>query len=120
MVVTSRRYIDAAINGGPSVRKVSHTRLPAFKATVMGAMPRLVERDSSATAGLVLSSFPQEHAAAVRQLQGSPNLQYMYLKAALQVGPKHHDLECHLDPAAWRCSSMLCVSCRMAIIAPCS
>lgn len=67
------------------MRRVSHTRLPAFKATVMDAMPRLVERDSSATAGIMLSSFPQEHAAAVRQLQGSPNLQYKYLKAALQV-----------------------------------
>ena len=88
MLVHSCRYIDAAINGGPSVRKVSHTRLPAFKAVVMDAMPRLVERDSSATAGIVLSSFPQEHAAVVRQLQGSPNLQYMYLKAALQVGPR--------------------------------
>ena len=67
------------------MRKVSHTRLAAFKAVVMDAMPRLVERDSSATAGIMLSSFPQEHAAAVRQLQGSPNLQYKYLKAALQV-----------------------------------
>ena len=67
------------------MRRVSHSRLPAFKATVMDAMPRLVERDSSATAGIMLSSFPQEHAAAVRQLQGSPNLQYKYLKAALQV-----------------------------------
>lgn len=79
------RYIDAAINGGPSVQRVSHLRLPAFKATVMDAMPRLVELDSSATAGIVLSSFPQEHAAVVRQLQGSPHLQYRYLKAALQV-----------------------------------
>lgn len=51
----------------------------------MDAMPQLVERDSSATAGIILSSFPQEHAAAVRQLQGSPHLQYKYLKAALQV-----------------------------------
>ena len=51
----------------------------------MDAMPQLVERDSSATAGIMLRSFPQEHAAAVRQLQGSPNLQYKYLKAALQV-----------------------------------
>ena len=79
------RYIDAAINGGPSVQRVSHLRLPAFKATVMDAMPQLVELDSSATAGIILSSFPQEHAAAVRQLQGSPHLQYKYLKAALQV-----------------------------------
>ncbi len=85
VLLHSHRYIDAAINGGPSVRKVSHTRLPAFKANVMDAMPRLVERDSSATAGIMLSSFPQEHAAAVRQLQGSPKLQYKYLKAALQV-----------------------------------
>lgn len=100
MIIHSRRYIDAAINGGPSVRKVSHMRLPAFKATVMDVMLRLVERDSSATAGIVLSSFPQEHAAAVRQLQGSPNLQYMYLKAALQVSLRYHHLECHLDSAA--------------------
>jgi hypothetical protein len=79
------RYIDAAINGGPSMQQVPHSRLPAFKATVMDAMPQLVELDSSAIAGIIHSSFPQEHAAAVRQLQGSPQLQYRYLKAALQV-----------------------------------
>ena len=56
----------------------------------MDAMPQLVERDSSATAGIMLSSFPQEHAAAVRQLQGSPHLQYKYLKAALQVTATGH------------------------------
>ena len=59
----------------------------------MDAMPRLVELDSAATAGIILSSFPQEHAAAVKQLQGSPLLQYKYLKSALQVrsaaGPWH-------------------------------
>ena len=53
----------------------------------MEAMPRLVELDSAATAGIILSSFPQEHAAAVKQLQGSPLLQYKYLKSALQVRP---------------------------------
>ena len=67
------------------MQRVSHLRLPAFKATVMDAMPQLVELDSSATAGIILSSFPQEHAVAVRQLQGSPHLQYKYLRAALQV-----------------------------------
>ena len=69
------------------MQRVSSSRLPAFKETVMGAMSRLVELDSSATAGIILSSFPTEHAAAVRQLQGSPQLQYKYLKAALQVCP---------------------------------
>ncbi len=75
------------------MQRVSHTRLSAFKATVMEAMSRLVELDSAATAGIMLSSFPQEHAAAVKQLQGSPLLQYKYLKSALQVrsagGPWH-------------------------------
>ena len=67
------------------MQRVSHMRLSAFKAMVMEAMPRLVELDSSATAGIILSSFPQEHAAAIKQLQGSPLLQYKYLKSALQV-----------------------------------
>jgi hypothetical protein len=80
-------YIDAALHGGRSAPKVAAPeRAAAFKAAVVAAMGRLVQADSTAAARLILRSFPGDHAEVVDSLRRSPQLQYRYLKGAMQVG----------------------------------
>lgn len=45
-----------------------------------------MQADAGAAAGLVLRAFPGDHAEVVAALSPTPRLQYLYLKAAMQVG----------------------------------
>ncbi|KAK9804391.1 hypothetical protein WJX72_010740 [[Myrmecia] bisecta] len=63
----------------------SAERLGRFRAAVLAAMPRLTQADGQATAALVLERFPEQQKAVIMALQDSPELQYKYLRGALQA-----------------------------------
>ena len=48
-------------------------------------IPFFAQADSRAAAELVLCSFPGDHPDVVASLEGTPWLQYLYLKSAIQV-----------------------------------
>ena len=48
-------------------------------------MPRLVDADAAAAAGLVLRRMPREHTAIVHSLASEPELQFKYLKVSLTM-----------------------------------
>lgn len=80
-------YIAAALGGGRAAPRVPPGQLPALKAALLAAMPRLVGADAAAAARLVLRDFPGDHPAVVAALAESPLLQYRYLKGAMEVRP---------------------------------
>ena len=57
----------------------------AFRAAVLDSMGRLVDADAPAAAALVLAHFANDHAAVVSSLEPTPELQYEYLKARVEL-----------------------------------
>ena len=61
-------------------------RRAAFRRAVLAGAASLVGADPLEAALLVLQRFPEDHASVVGALGSQPELQYRYLRAALQVG----------------------------------
>lgn len=63
----------------------------AFRQAVLAGAASLVGADPLEAALLVLQRFPEDHAHVVGALGSQPELQYRYLRAALQVGVRAGD-----------------------------
>ena len=66
-------------------------RRAAFHHAVLAGAASLVGADPFEAALLVLQRFPEDHARVVGALGSQPELQYRYLRAALQVGLRAGD-----------------------------
>ena len=66
-------------------------RQAAFRHAVLASAADLVGADPFEAALLVLQRFPEDHAHVVGALGSQPELQYHYLRAALQVGLRAGD-----------------------------